>query len=320
MPHRLFTKGLAMSFDYRGCTEEDVNKVEKFFVQENGETKVALPIRFNVVKPKDDEGNTRDQTSDAAANMRYAQSLGLEQLTITERPRAGRAIICGGAPSIKDNLEVIRKLASDKDNMVFALNWTHTWLINNGIIPDATVFFEIDVEPASVLKVANKAVTYYICSHCHRETFDALKEYKRVLWHSPPNSPSESEVREEFFKDTVTVGGGITTFLRTISIALALGYRNIELFGVDSSFPEDHGSTHVDGYETANDVNTDAFWVYAKSDTGEIRSYKTVGYLALQVEEFKEFCRLNHNVFSLRVHGDGLLPFVHRVMYADQYV
>lgn len=280
---------------------------------------VKHPIRFSMKKPDGEDGVERDQTGDAAEHMRYAATLNLPQLTQRDRPRFGRAIIVGGGPSVKDHLEDIRKLANDPNNAIFAINWTHTWLINNGIVPRGCVFFEIDAEPDSVLEAAHPDVTYFICSHCHQKSFDMLEGKKRVLWHSPPNSELEKVVREELFKDTLTVGGGISTFTRTMTIALMLGFRDIDLFGVDSSFPEE-GKTHVDGYQTVMDNKTDGLNVWAKDvKTGAIRKFRTVGYLALQVEEFKIYCAANHQYFSLRVHGDTLMHYVHKATYPDQY-
>lgn len=311
-------------FDYVGRKEDNPEKVtDKFYVVENGVATMQWPIKFNVRKPIDPsapEGAPRDQTWDAAKHMRYAASLKLSELQIRQTPRMGRAIIVGGAPSVLNHLDEIRSLAAEPDNRIFALNWSHTWLLQHSIVPHGCVLFEIDVEPETVLKAAHPDVTYYICSHCHEKTFDELTDYKRVLWHTPPNSEVEKAANEELFKDAPQVGGGIGTFLRTVSIAMFMGYRNMELFGVDSSFPDNAKSTHVDGYETANVVETDAFYVYAKNkNTGQIKRFRTVGYLALQVEEFKEYCRVNHHHFALRVHGNGLLGYVHKEQYPMQY-
>lgn len=310
-------------FSYDGYTG-DIETAPKLIVEEDGKFETNYPIKFNLQKPKGVDGQLRDQTGDAARNMLYAHSLGLPELTQRSTPRMGKAIVVGGAPSIAEQLEVIRKFASEPDNWVFAINWSHTWLIQRGIIPKACVLFEIDAEPDTVLKAAHDQVTYYICSHCDRKTFDSLAAYKRVLWHSPPNSDGEKEINQRLFKDSHLVGGGIGTFLRTISIALAAGFRQIELFGCDASFPDDSPSTHVDGYETANKVDTDAFYVWAKPVDPTInptppRRFKTVGYLALQMTEFQEYCRINHGHFALRVHGDSLLHYAHRSYFPQQY-
>ncbi len=278
------------------------------------------PITFKLRKPLNPEtGQEWDQTADAAANIRYAHSLGIPELQ-RRNPRMGRAIIVGGAPSIATELKNIRALAKDPDNAVFALNFSHNWLIERKITPYATVMFEIDAEPETMLRAAHPDVTYYICSHCHAKTFDQLAGSKRVLWHIDPQSPPEEAAAKDCFPNGIRLGGGIGTFLRTISLALVLGFRNIDVFGCDSSFPDDSPSTHVEGYTTANDVTTDAFYVVARAmNSDETRKFKTVSYLSFQIEEFKAYCTANHGLFALRVHGDSLLRYVHEKIYPDQY-
>jgi len=301
---------------YTGAAEGDPPLIIN---DDSGEDPVKHPIKFSMQKPMGPDGVQRDQTNDAAEHMRYAATLGLPVITQRPTPRLGRAIIVGGAPSIKNHLEEIRALSENKDNAVFAINWSHTWLINNGIVPRGCVFFEIDAEPDTVLKAAHPDVTYFICSHCHPKSFDMLVNHKRVLWHSPPNSEGEKIVGEELFKGSALIGGGISTFTRTMTIALFLGYRHFDLFGCDASFP-DTGKTHVDGYETVMDNQTDGLFVWAKCRrTGITRRFRTVGYLALQAEEFKIYCRTNHQHYSLKVYGDSLLRFVHEQEYPEQY-
>jgi hypothetical protein len=277
-----------------------------------------IPIAISVVKPTNPDGTERIQTADAARHMRYAKTLELPELKQSPRPRLGRAIIVGGAPSINDRLDEIRDLAKDRSNYIFAINWSHTWLIERGIVPNACVFFEIDAEPDTVLKSAHKDVTYYICSHCDPRTFDALKDFKRVLWHSIPNSQEEHDTREEIFKNSTMCAGGIGTFTRTLTVAMYLGFRHFDIFGCDSSFP-DESTTHASGYQTPMDSDKDGLWVYAKSTTGAIKRFRTLGYLALQHNEFREYCGANHAWFSCRVHDNGLLGWSHRQMYPDQY-
>lgn len=291
-------------------------------INDGGEVRQIKAPKYVVVKPKkpgtDEEW---DQTEDAAKHMRYAHSLGLPSLELSPRPIIGRAVIVGGAPSLNHQLDKLKAIASDPVNKVFAINYSHTWLIEHGIVPHGTVLFEIDAEPDNILKKSHPDVTYYICSHCHPKTFDSLADRKRVLWHNFPSSDPEKETAKELFPDNpVFVGGGIGSFLRTISVALIKGYRNIDVFGCDSSFPEDAPSTHIEGYETENDVKTDKFPVWVQDTrNGEIRKFFTVSYLALQVEEFKEFCRVNHHHFGMHVHGDSLLRYNHEILCPEQY-
>lgn len=274
-------------------------------------TKDNRQIQFRLKNP-----DNRDQSQDVLRHIRYAHSLKLPELAKEKVPKVGRAIIVGGAPSVKDYLAQIKEFSKDPENTIFALNWAHTWLINNDIVPNACVFFEIDAEPDTILKSAHKDVTYYICSHCHEKTFDMLEGYKRVLWHSPPVTENETKIKNELFKDSPTCGGGGGTFTRTMTIALYLGYRHFDLFGCDSSYP-DNSSTHVNGYETPYS-DKDGVPVCVTYN-GETAHFKVLPYLGLQVEEFKEYCERNHRLFSCRVWGDSLLKWLHSRMYPSQY-
>ena len=288
-------------------------------VEDNKEI-LAPKIIFHCTKPRDANGQIWDQTGDAARHIRLAAERNLPRIQKVEEMRPGRAIIVGGGPSIEGQLDKIREFAADKNNAVFALNWAHSWLINHGVIPTACVMFEIDVDPCQILDNTHPNVTYYVCSHCHPLTFEGLKDRKVVVWHSPPNSPVEKVALEECFAGDFNLGGGVATFLRSVSIAIVLGYRHFEIFGADSSFPDDYPSTHVIGYPTITSPKADGIYVYAKDDvSGVVRRFKTVGYLAYQVEEFIKYMKVNHQLFRMKVHGDTLLAFVHRNMWAHQY-
>lgn len=279
---------------------------------------VIAPARYQLVRPLDENGVSRDQTGDAVRNMHYAASLGLPRLQVVA-PNEGRCVIVGGSPQVRDHLEHIRELSRRPEVAIFALNWTHTWLIQNGIVPAGCLFFEIDAEPDSILQSTHPDTTYYICSHCHRKTFDDLAHRKRVLWHSRPNSDGEDVAFGELFAGDVQLGGGIGTLLRTVSLGMALGHRKFELFGVDSSFPEG-AATHVDGYDTVMDAGRDGMDIWLRDNvTGTLHHFRTVGYLALQAEEFKQYCLTNHMLFLMRVHGEGLLPRLHRIHWPLMY-
>lgn len=310
-----------MPVEYYGDPAESL-KAPKLYIEDGlDESPIKAPICFQTVRPMGEDGNIRDQRPDAAINMRYAHTLDLPQLIQRPTPVYGRAIIVGGAPSIHQELEHIRQLAADPANAVFAVNWSHTWLIQNGIIPKACVFFEIDSEPDTVLKAAHPDCTYFICSHCNRNSFDMLKDHKRILWHSIPNSPGEQDVYNELYAGQPMVGGGIGTFTRTLSVALFVGFRHFDIFGCDSSFPDD-GITHADGYDTPMDSKKDGFYTYARDDkTGEVKRFRTLGYLALQQAEFQEYCKINHQFFSCRIYPeDTLLGWTHRHLHPEQYL
>jgi hypothetical protein len=106
-----------------------------------------------------------------------------------------------------------------------------------------------------------------------------------------------------------------------LTIALFLGFRHLDLFGCDGSFPDESPSTHVEGYETVYSPKVDGMFVYVRNlGTGELRRYKTTATLLLQNEEFKEYCKNNHAFFSMIVHGDSFLRFTHETICPEQYL
>ncbi len=275
-------------------------------------------INFLVRKPKNEDGTERLQYADMERNMRYAASLQLPVLQIGEFRPFCKALIIGAGPSLKPRLEEIKRLAAVPGTGVFAVNWTHTLLINHGVVPTGCLLFEVDAEPEYLLKSFHKDVDYYICSHCNQGTFDALEGYKRILWHAPPQDEATHNAREELFDNQIILGGGSATFMLSISLALCLGYREFEVFGVDGSYTGD--STHVEGYPAAVNAKDDGMDVYARHPvTQEVRHFRSVGYLAHQVEEFAKFCNHNHQHFRMRMHGDGMMQWQHKIMFPQEY-
>jgi hypothetical protein len=158
----------------------------------------------------------------------------------------------------------------------------------------------------------------------HPKTFDQLlakvPKHNVFIWHMTPDNELGAETFKELFPNQPMIGGGIATFLRSISLACCLGYRDYDLFGVDSSYPDDSASTHVEGYPAITKPDVDGIDIWCRDEkTGDVRRFRTVGYLAMQAEEFKQYCRKNHHLFRMKVHGDGLLPFIHRHMWPGQY-
>ncbi len=111
------------------------------------------------------------------------------------------------------------------------------------------------------------------------------------------------------------VSGGYATFFRAVSIGVILGFRDFELFGIDSSFEE---SSHVDGYKVANIEPKITVWG-TDPRTDSRREFTTQGGLAFQANEFISFCKANQEGLSLRVHGDGLVRYLHESRFPEQY-
>jgi hypothetical protein len=101
------------------------------------------------------------------------------------------------------------------------------------------------------------------------------------------------------------ISSGTTVGLAAMAIVYTLGFRDIHLYGYDSSFEGEHHAYPQSSND--DDVVIDAV-------AGE-RTFKTTPWMVKQVQEFQTLAlNLAELGCSIEVHGDGLLPHVARLM------
>ena len=148
------------------------------------------------------------------------------QVKQSELPKEGRILLVASAPSVKGQLELIKKMQAEGSPIV-AIKGAHDWLIDNGVIPD----YALAIDPQEhriAFHRPHKAVQYMIASQCHKSMFDNLDGYNVTLWHPYIKKGQDRP------KNSMLIGGGTTSGLRAISLFYVLGWRNFELFGFDS--------------------------------------------------------------------------------------
>jgi hypothetical protein len=229
-------------------------------------------------------------------------------------PYDGIAAIVGSAPTIGDNLDRLKEIK--QSGLVFSVNGAHNWLIKNDVVPNIHVLFENDIESPneSLGGPSHPDVYYYICTQCSPSVFRKLANRNKVIWHYFDEEPEYQQAVAKYFPDEFMVGGGYTTFFRSITVARVLGYRKFELFGCDSSFEEDR--THYEGYHTSLE---EPKMVVAAGNEMTYRLFKTTPSLSFQAYEFMRFCEANQDSLSVQVHGDGLMRDLHQTRYPEQY-
>lgn len=226
-------------------------------------------------------------------------------------------------------MEEIREFKRDSRNKIFAVNRAHGILRQNGVMSDGAAVFEIARRAYEFLEGPQEQCTYYVCSICDPYAFDMLKNNKVIVWHCWSDLwPHIKALNDSFgtvsptgqVQSPLMVGGGFTTFLRTLSLGHILGFRDYELFGVDSSFEGEH--SHFFG---TPDYGGDIMDCYGKvlPETPEnpqgFRKYRSKAYLIRQADEFKQFCEAWGKEYKMRVWGKGLLPDIHRHMFPRMY-
>jgi len=162
-------------------------------------------------------------------NMASANARGypvVEKLESNWRPLA----IVGGGPSVDEDIDELRAWKSKHPYAeIWAVNGALGWLLARGITPDAMVMMDPHWSMAQFVECDLPEITYYMCSFCDPSVFDKLRGKNVVIWHAgdeiakPPRGQG-------------AVGGGPTILSRAPMLAYCLGYRDVTLFGADSSY------------------------------------------------------------------------------------
>lgn len=227
--------------------------------------------------------NTGDQA--ILDNMSYSCSLDLPWLQV-EDAHDGVASIVAGGPSVKN---FVGNMPGD----IFAVNGTMKLLHEQGVKAD--YFILLDARPDNVDFIdCRNAKEYLISSQCHKNTLNNLDDV--TLWH--PNYPGV----EEFVKDRecALIGGGTTVGLQAMGIAFAMGYREIHLYGFDSSYEDGEGHAYTQSFN--DDDLTDVYYV------GGV-AFISTPWMVRQAMEFQAASRqLADGGAEITVHGTGLLP------------
>jgi Protein of unknown function DUF115 len=130
-----------------------------------------------------------------------------------EAPLPHAVAIVAGGPSVVEDLETIRNWKG----FVVSINGAHDWLQENGITPGALILCDPAPLLAGYCQHPNDTTIYLVHTFCNPSVFDALQGKRVVLWHLP-------------------ISGPITCATIAPHILHVIGFRELHLFGVDSSF------------------------------------------------------------------------------------
>jgi hypothetical protein len=210
---------------------------------------------------------------------------------LTSKPGHDRPIvIVGGGPSLRDPItmaELRRRIA--EGCAVWALNGTYEWLAGQGISADAFVILDARAENAKFALGVSPQATAYVASQCHPDVYDAL-------------SP------DQIIRFDLDIMGdcGTTVGTHAILIAFVEGYREIHLYGFDSSYRDSEGHAYK------QDLNSSERIVDAHVGN---RVFRAAPWMVRQAQDFETIARdVAAAGGSIIVHGDGLLPEMARIL------
>ena len=231
-------------------------------------------------------------------HVKASVDLGLpvvEPLEANER----HAVIVGGGPSLKSNWhELLHWISQGAD--VFALNAAAGFLNDRGILPT----YQVVVDPReSNVSLIGQARSYLCASQCHPALFGQIPLHRAGLFHMVGSAQG--------LVNGTLIGGDITVGLVAPCLAYTLGYRQIHLYGYDSSYAE--GEHHAYAQEQT-DQESKRLEVFAELD-GKMIPFTTNYAMAKQAELFPKTAEILCNAGAvMTVHGTGLLPTIAKSM------
>ena len=224
---------------------------------------------------------------------------------------SGTVSLVGSGPSVKDTYK-------DLQGDVIAINGAIGFLLDKGIVPKWAMLWDA-ADIVERFAVPHSEITYLVASRCHPKVFDRLRDCKIVVWHASGDLNivelmNRPEVIAKQPCEEPLINGGTAGVTRCMLLATTLGYRDIHIFGGDSSYAED-GSTHVAGGSLVPEKN-----VIISLGDNPPSYFRTTPEWCAQVEEYRALYTIltcTNNV-KLDVHGEGLMRAMHLRLEAQK--
>jgi Protein of unknown function DUF115 len=228
-----------------------------------------------------------------------------EDLPGFNAPKGWPVALAGGGPSIKRHLDELRSAPT-----IISCGSSHDYLIEQGIIPTFAVACDPDPITQAYFQNPCQKTIFLLSKHCHPDLYEHLKDYRIVTWNCFMDDPRAAEILiETDGPNWHAIAGGCTVGLRSISIAMMLGFKDIHFFGFDSCVEQIEGgyAHHAYQYATDKEQMQEVFTVKCGTDRPGDKTYFCEGYQLAQAFHFKQFVTAHGHLFRAYFYGGGML-------------
>lgn len=241
-----------------------------------------------------------------------------QNFPVKEEDRIGRRIaLVGGGPSLKNTVHELMDFP-----IIIACGSAHDWLqANSPRIPTFCAVCDPDPVMANYLRAPDKKTKYLVSSHANATVYEALEGYDIAMWHCWPIGAGDQEARDFLQEKTpgwVAVGGGCTVGLRSLTLALMMGFSEIHFFGFDSCMGMSDDEHHVYPFtDTSKEFLGDIYNVKIGmgAENGPApREYRVAGYQLAQADHYKQMLAAFGHLFRPTFHGPGLIADMQRMI------
>lgn len=228
-------------------------------------------------------------------NTRVALKRGLPQLEKLEGTESGRCIIVGAGPSAE-------LCPRDPDVPVIVIDRMYAWALDRETPPDYVVAMDSAADVAESFQRFGPFTRHLVAASCDPLVLDALLGRRAFLYQTPQHDIDLHAMLEEakIERASLVVAGG-TVVQAALSCAVALGFREFDLYGVDLHVG---AGTYAPG-AAANGCEG----ARVELRVGDRTFTTTPGYFAFAQDFFSWLARARRDGVcqKLRVFGDSLL-------------
>lgn len=238
-------------------------------------------------------------TADMLANIDHSRSLGLPEIDRPLPANKERLLIVGNGPSTELMLGRLKRQSKRRKTRILAVNGAHAYLLSQGIKPWGHLVMDASPVLAAHIPKTDNGVRYLFASMVHPDTLKAAHGRDIWLWHAFQDLGEQEHLKAAGY-DGMLVCGGCTATLRAINLGYLIGFRDFEMYGVDSCY---WGERHH-----ANDLGA-AAPASLRMKVGD-RVFETTGDMAKQAEDFQDLVNRWQALFpgsKVSVHGDGVI-------------
>lgn len=268
-------------------------------LSEDGAAVASVPAASPSFSPLEIKVTCNTSGDKTRENVRINTERDLPCIGVME-PNTRPCVIVGGGPSLKTYWPEILMLIS-RGADIFALNGATQFLNDRHVLPTYQVIVDPRPENSALLGQARE---YLIASQCDPHVFAQVPDDKTALFHMAGSAMG--------LVNGTLIGGDVTVGLVAPNLAYTMGYREIHLYGYDSSY---EGAEHHAYPQGQTDQESKYLEVFARDNAGGMKKFITNFAMAKQAELFpKAMETLCEAGATIMVHGTGLIPTIAHAM------
>jgi SAM-dependent methyltransferase len=261
------------------------------------------------------QGTVNISDEQILANMEENAKLGIQQMRPHEEQDIEIMLLAGG-PSLNDCEEDIIQKRKDGMPMV-TVNGAYNWAIERGLSPSMQMVIDGKEHNKRFTRLVDgmtDKTKYLIASQCDPSVFEGLPHDRTYMWQvslDPRSVAKASELFGKKYEDWFPTPGGSTCTLRGLCALQMLGFKRINIYGLDSClYPgKDHHA-----YEQPENDHQRKKWtkVTIARGTEWEREFKCLPWHMMQINDFVGMVGRVLNCDYI-VHGDGAIAHILKV-------